>query len=122
MPITVDLEPNERAILTFADPYTFEEWQAAVKSLLVKGAAIRLLVDRRHATAPTREFVEGMVGFLGRHADQVKHWRAAVVTGSDAGFAVARMVAMMTEARSIQVDVQAFRNYDAAERWLTSEA
>lgn len=119
MAITFVVEPADRAILTFEDPYTFEEWQAAMQSLFTKGAFFRLLVDRRRAAPPTREFVERVVSFLTTHAAAVNHWRTAVVTNSDAAYGTARMIEMLAEARNVPAEVRAFRSYEEAERWLS---
>ena len=120
MPIHAATPPDGHAVLTFQDPYVFAEWEIAMQSL-INAKTERLLVDRRHAKAPSREFVERMTMFLLWHADQVEGWRTAVVTGDDAGYATARMVQMMTEARRLPARVQVFRTYEEAERWLTTE-
>ena len=120
MPIHTAAQPDGRAVLTFEDPYAFAEWEMAMQTLIT-GKIERLLVDRRRAKAPSREFVERLAMFLVWHADQVKGWRTAVVTGDDAGYATGRMIQMMMEARRLPALVQIFRTYEEAERWLTTE-
>jgi hypothetical protein len=120
MPIEVTHEAVNTVTLTFTDPYTFEEWTAALTPLLIAGPELRLLVDRSRSTAPTKDFVDRMVGFFQQHADKVKDWRAAVVTGSDVGYGVARMLEMTAEARQVPMRIRTFRSEDEARRWLTT--
>ncbi len=120
MPITVSAKSDAHVVFTFEDPYTFEEWVAAVTPFLTFGPGLRVLVDRSRSSAPSRDFVERMVSFFETHSARVKRWRAAIVTGSEAGYGVARMLELWTEARNIDVGIRAFRDPDAAERWLTT--
>ena len=120
MPITLVIERDRPPVLTFEDPYTIEQWIAAMESLLAAGPLSRVLIDRRSAAPPTRDFVERMVGFLGAHAQEVKGSRAAVVTSTDANFGVARMMELMTQARQIPTVIQGFRTWEDAQRWLLS--
>ncbi|MGB2713499.1 MAG: hypothetical protein WBC51_04925 [Vicinamibacterales bacterium] len=106
--------------ITFSDPYTFDEWLAAVSPLLAHGPTLRALVDRTRATAPSREFVDRMANFFQRNAEHTKGWRAAVVTGTDAGYGVARMLQLTNEARAVPMQLRAFRDFAEARRWLAS--
>jgi hypothetical protein len=99
MPITVSEESNALLTLTITDPYSFEDWQAALKPFLARQTPLRLLVDRRNASPPTREIVDRMVNFLASGAEHVKGWRVAVAAGSDAAYGVARMLELTAEAR-----------------------
>jgi hypothetical protein len=118
MPITVSARDEGPLVLTVEDPYTFEEWVAAATSVVSRGPGLRILIDRSRSSAPSRDIVERMVNFFERHTAQIKRWRAAIVTGSDAGYGVARMLELSTEARNIDVEIHAFRDHRAAERWL----
>lgn len=118
MPITVSTTDDGPVVLTVEDPYTFDEWVAAAKSILSRGPGLRILVDRSRSAAPSRDVVERMVNFFERNAPQMRRWRAAVVTGSEAGYGVARMLELSAEARNIDVEIHAFRDHHAAERWL----
>ena len=120
MPITVTEESDTFVTLTITDPYSFEDWQAALKPFLAKHTPLRLLVDRRNAAPPTGDIVERMAAFLGSSADQVKGWRAAVVADSDAAYGVARMLELTAEARGVPLRIQTFRSLDDAKRWLTT--
>lgn len=120
MPITVAEDSDGLVTLTITDPYTFEDWQTALKPFLTRRAPLRILVDRRHATAPTRDIVDRMVNFLGSSAEQVKGWRVAVAAGSDAAYGVARMLELTAEARAVPLSIQTFRSIDEAKRWLTT--
>ena len=120
MPITVAEAPNSLITLTIRDPFSFEDWQAVLKPFLARGGAVHLLVDRRNATAPTRDIVDRMVNFLGTNAEQVKGWRVAVATGSDEAYGVGRMLELTAQARGVPLRIQSFRSYEEAQRWLTS--
>ena len=89
-----------------------------MRSLIGSNPTGRLLVDRRTATAPSRQFVERMASFLERNARQLDGWRTAVVAGDDAGYGVGRMMQLTTEARQVAVQIRVFRTCEEAERWL----
>lgn len=118
MPITGVAQPDGRATLTFQDPYTFAEWASAMQSLLAIGRPLRLIVDRRTASPPPREFVDRMVQFMVQHASDVKSWRAAVVTASEVAYGMSRMLEMSAESREVAMTIRTFRSYEEAERWL----
>jgi hypothetical protein len=61
-----------------------------------------------------------LLTFIERHAEQMKRWRAAVVTSTDAGYGVARMLELSAEARNLAVQIRAFRDIRSAERWLAT--
>jgi hypothetical protein len=120
MPITVSAKAEAPVVLTVEDPYTFEQWLAVATPLLTSGPGLRLLVDRTRATAPSREFVDGMVAFCERHAYRIERWRMAIVTSSDVAYGVARMLELSAEARNVNIRIHAFRDMVAAESWLTT--
>jgi hypothetical protein len=121
MPITASEDSDGLVTLTITDPYSFEDWQAALKPFLARRTPLRLLVDRRAASPPSRDIVERMVNFLGRSADQVKGWRAAVAADGDAAYGVARMLEMTAEARGVPLRIRVFRSYEDARRWATTD-
>src|SRR5687768_9935751 len=98
MPVTVSEDANALVILTIRDPYTFEEWQAAITPFVTASKPLRILVDRRLASAPPRTMVERMVNCLAVNARAAKDWRVAVVAGTDATYGVARMIELIVEA------------------------
>ena len=118
MPITVTEDPTTHVTMTVTDPYTFEEWQAAVLPFATAARPLRLLIDRRHASAPSRTVVERMINCLTTHAEAAKTWRVAVVAPTDAGYGVARMIELTVEARGLAPCIAPFRSYDAARIWL----
>jgi len=125
VPVLVDSDVCGRfAVLTITDPYTFDEWRMAVEETLpsfpyVSTAA--LLVDRRNATAPTKDFVERMVSFFDLHARELHHGRAAIITNDALGFAMGRMTQLKSETFVPSLTIRTFRDYDAGVRWLTME-
>jgi hypothetical protein len=122
MPIVVDIDSSGCLVLTVENPYTFEDWIAALTPLLSRGPGLGLLVDRSRAMPPDRALVDRMVQFFLQHADKIKDWRAAVVTGSDVGYGVARMLEMTAEARKVPMHIQSFRTHEDARRWLQGES
>jgi hypothetical protein len=118
MPVTIDRDSHPHATITVTDPYTFEEWQAAMMPFATSAKPLRLLIDRSGATAPSRSVVEQMLNCLTAHARAAKDWRVAVVTPTDAGYGVARMIELTVEARGLATRIAPFRTYDAARLWL----
>lgn len=119
MPVTVSENQDAHITVTVTDPYTFEEWQAAILPFATRATPVRLLIDRRYASAPSRPIVERMINCLSAHAQAVKDWRVAVVTPTDAGYGVARMIELTAEARGLPARIAPFRSYADACRWLT---
>jgi hypothetical protein len=120
MPITVTEDANALVTLTITDPYTFEEWQAAVIPFATVAKPVRFLIDRRLATPPSRNVVERMLSCLAAHAGAARDWRVAVVAATDDGYGVARMIELTVEARGLPTRIAPFRSYDAARHWLTT--
>jgi hypothetical protein len=119
MPVTVSESQQPHVTITITDPYTFEEWQAAILPFATRSEPVRLLIDRRQATAPSRPIVERMINCLSAHAQAAKDWRVAVVTPTDAGYGVARMIELTVEARRLPPRIAPFRSYEAACLWLS---
>jgi hypothetical protein len=122
MPITVSAKPEAPVVVTVEDPYTFEEWLAAATPLLTSGPGLQLLIDRTRATAPSRDFVDGIVAFCEHYAPRIQRWRMAIVTSTDVGYGVARMIELSAEARRVNIRIHAFRDIVSARRWLTTSA
>lgn len=118
MPVTVAHDQDTHVTITITDPYTFEEWQATILPLVTIAKPLRLLIDRREASAPSRTIVERMINCLAAHAQNAKDWRVAVVTPTDAGYGVARMIELTVEARGLPARIAPFRSYEAACVWL----
>jgi hypothetical protein len=124
MPICWNVQPSSPwTVVTFSDPYTFQQWEAAfaeMKALRACEPWRRFLIDRRHSMPPTSEFVQMMVRAMSAHAAVTGHARVAVVVSSDAGFGMGRMAQMTAEASTAAISMRIFRSYEAAERWLES--
>lgn len=122
MPICWTVHPElQRTVVTFADPYTFQQWDAAFAEMIAARACEpwrTFLIDRRHSAPPTSQFVRMMSNTLSGHAARVGPARVAVVVGDDVGFGMGRMVQMNTEAINPAISMRIFRSYDEAERWL----
>ena len=121
MPVHVSAQPAY-AVMTYEDPYDFPQWEAAMHALIAANQDGKLLVDRRRASAPSKEFVARMASFLERQAEPLKGWRTAVVSGDDAGYGVGRMMQLTMEARRVAFRIRVFRTYEEAERWLAGQA
>jgi hypothetical protein len=122
MPISWEVEPTAgRTVVTLADPYTFQDWEQTISAMLAARACEpwhRFLVDRRHSTPPTTEFVRRMAEAFVKHAARFRGARVAVVVDTDVGFGMARMSQMMAESQVPEITIRAFRSFDEAGRWL----
>jgi hypothetical protein len=123
MPIAWRLDPDgRRASFTVSDPYTIDEWCAAVTAMLQDSPAndgLGVIVDRRGAAPPTRSFVDQMAAFFAARAHQVAGVRAAVVVDSETAYGMSRMTGLRSELESPGLTIRPFRSYEEAERWLT---
>src|SRR3954471_21903422 len=109
------------AILSITDPYTIEEWRTAARALLESEFCRehrRLLVDRRHAAAPTTAFVETMTHFFGAQRSELSGKHAAVLVADDAAFGMSRMTELLSQLKSPEMIIRTFRDYDTAVQWL----
>jgi hypothetical protein len=68
------------------------------------------------------EFVDEMVSFMSSRHGVLAGARMAIVTGSDAGFGMCRMLQLKVEARSPDISIHPCRSYDEAVAWLTVPA
>jgi hypothetical protein len=122
MPITWVVDPGERFLeLTVADPYTADEWRAAVLQVLDDPTFQQcraILVDRRHAEPPTTAFVATVVRFMAAHVDALA-LRTAVLVRDSAAFGMTRMTALTAEFESAKAIIHPFYDRDDAVRWLT---
>jgi hypothetical protein len=122
MPVAFTHDPAGRfAVLSVTDPYTIDDWKAAVMALLRDPVYIRrraVLVDRRQCEAPTAAFVAQMTAFAQSHAAAVTGMYVAAVVRDDAGFGMGRM----TELNNPGMRIRVFRGYPDAEEWLASHA
>ena len=124
MPIGWSVQPAlQCTVVTVADPCTFKQWEAAFAEMKVARACEpwrTFLIDRRHATPPTPEFVRMMVNALSGHGDQTGDIRVAIVVSNDVGFGMGRMAQMTVEATNAAISMRVFRTYEEAERWLAT--
>ena len=124
MPITWTFEPAQRfAVLSVVDPYTIEEWRAAVLAILeapVSREHVAILIDRRDTQPPTTEFVSQMTRFFAEHRGALSSARAAMVVRDEAGLGIARMTQLKSELDIPEISFRVFHSYDDAVRWLTA--
>ena len=118
------INPSQRrVILTITDPYTMDQWQAAIRAVLqhpnfVPGFGF--LVDRRACSAPSGEFIQKQIDFLaGQEPLRVPHRVALLVRPHDAAaYGMARMLEIRAEFLDTGIDHRIFQSVEAAERWL----
>ena len=124
MPITWAFDPTQRfALLSVADPYSMEEWRAAVLAILeapVSREHVAILIDRRDTELPTTEFVTEMNRFFAEHRETLSTARVAFVVRDEAGAGMARMTQLQSRLEIPDTTIRAFHSYDAAVRWLTT--
>jgi hypothetical protein len=122
VPIDWTVGPTERfVILTVIDPYTIEQWRAAMLATFDNPAFREhraLLVDRRGTEPVTTPFVAAMTQFFVAHRDRIAT-RTAIVVADEAGFGMGRMTALKAEFGTPEMAIQTFRDYADAVRWLT---
>src|SRR5262245_34258629 len=119
MPITWSHDRSRRRLwLTYTDPYTLDEW-AGVARAIADGAlpCATVLVDRRQASPPTREYVNAVVAFMERHARQFERVRGAVVVTDAASYGVSRMIETVAELLTL-ARLRVFEDYADAVAWL----
>ncbi len=125
VPIEWAVDPTERfVILTVIDPYTIEQWRAAILASFdspVFRTHRALLVDRRGTEPVTTAFVAAMTQFFMTHRDQVA-MRTAIVVADEAGFGMGRMTALKAEFGTPELSIETFRDYADAVRWITKSA
>jgi hypothetical protein len=79
--------------MSVSDPFTFEEWRAAMLAILaapISRPRLAFLVDRRHSTPVTTTFVNQMSAFFEEHQRALSHSIRAILVSDDAGFGMAR--------------------------------
>jgi hypothetical protein len=115
------VDPTGRfVILTVIDPYTIEQWRAAILATFDNPLFREhrtLLVDRRGTEPVTAAFVAAMTQFFTTHQDQIAI-RTAIVVDDEAGFGMGRMTALKAEFGSPDMTIETFRSYADAVRWL----
>ena len=89
----------------------------AILSAPISRPRFALLIDRRRSQPVTTAFVLEMRAFFQLHREALADSVAAIVADDDAGFGMARMTAL----RNPDATIEAFRSYDDAVAWLTSE-
>lgn len=123
MPITWAFDPTQRfALLSVADPYTMDEWRAAMLAILeapISREHVAMLIDRRDTEPPTPAFVIEMNRFFAEHTDTLSTARVAIVVRDD-GPGMARVTQLQSRLEMPDTTVRGFHSYDEAVRWLTT--
>jgi hypothetical protein len=125
MPLTWSVDPTERfVVLTIRDPYTLEQWTAAVLDLLenpVFRSTRAIVIDRRGVEAPSVGFVAPVIEFMAAHAADLARRAAVVVSNGDAAaFGMARMIALRAEFETPATKLRVFYGYADAVNWVTA--
>ena len=122
MPITwTEDSRNKWVVVTYTDPYTSADFTRALNDVLARRrtlGAVRMLVDRRNASAATGEFVERVISF---GTSEPKRWtdaRVALVVSGDAAFGMGRILQTRAELSMPSMAVSVFRDLPSAEVWL----
>jgi len=123
MPITWAFDSTQRfALLSVTDPYTLEEWRAAVLAIFeapVSREHVALLIDRRDTEPPTAEFVIEMNRFFAEHRNTLSTARVAIIV-RDNGAGMARVTQLLSQLETPDATIRGFHSYDEAVRWLTT--
>jgi len=122
MPVTWRVDSAEPfAVVSLADPYTFEEWCTAIRPLLndtLFQTYRAVLVDRRHAAPATTEFVNAVSDFMTAHRGQIAD-RTALLVADDTSFGMSRMTQLIADSRNPELKIRVFRSRDQAVAWLS---
>lgn len=98
------------------------EWVAVMDRALADPGyrtGMGFLMDRREITnLPTTAMIRDVLEFFAARASQMGSCRYASVTGDLAAYGMSRMKAILAEATTVEVG--AFSDIEAAERWLRS--
>ena len=124
MPVTYHYEPSRVAVFTFTDPVTFEEWRAAIDAAMADphyGPEVRLLSDRRAASAPTTEFTRQIAAMARvRPTLLAQHPVAIVVASADAAaYGMGRMQELLID--GVPHTMRTFYSYTEAVAWLNNQ-
>jgi hypothetical protein len=128
MPVACSIDlPRRRVVLTIVDPYSLDQWRAAVLEALADPEFVPgfgFLVDRRDCSAPTGDFVQRQIDFLAAQEPlRVRHRVAILVRPDDAAaYGMARMLEIRAGLRATSIEHRIFQRLDAAERWLSESA
>ena len=109
-------------MLTYTDPYSADDFSRVAADVAASGAfpCTSILIDRRLATAPTREYVDAVVASMASMAAALEGARGAVVVSDAAGYGMSRMVETLAELHALH-RLRVFEDYTAAMAWLDSD-
>ena len=121
MAITYRIDAGERIVyLATRGESNFAEWRDAMLAALSDPAYRRgfnFLSDRSEETdVPDPEFTRAAAQFVRQHRRDLGGARWAAVSASDAVFGMQRLFISLSAATG--VTVRAFRDHEAARRWL----
>jgi hypothetical protein len=125
MPVTYRYEPDNIVVFTFSDPVTVDEWRAAIVASLADPAytpEMRVLSDRRTATAPETVFVHQVATIVRANPELFTQHPCAILVGSSdaAAYGMARMKEILVD--TIPTGrIRTFRNYHDALAWLKAQ-
>ena len=128
MPVNWAIDsPQRRVVLTISDPYTLDQWRAAVRAVVEDRdftPGFGFLVDRRTCAAPSGEFVQRQIDFLATVEDlRVPHRVALVVHPDDAAaYGMARMLEIRASLGDMSIEHRIFKSIEAANGWLDAPA
>jgi hypothetical protein len=120
--ITAPDASHQFQIVLMTESCSAAECRATLDEAVASPAFVQhraLLVDRREAELVTVGFVDEMVSFLSTRSTALAGARMAIVTGTDAGFGMCRMLQLKVEARNPDITIRPCRSYDEAVAWLT---
>jgi hypothetical protein len=109
------------AVIVYADPYSVDEWNAALGEILshpISNPPLRLLIDRRYSEAPPGAFARQITTSIASERDRFAGGHVAIVTAGTAGLGAVRMAEIAIEEARLPCRVRGFREWTDAERWL----
>jgi hypothetical protein len=112
------------AVLVYTDPYTLEQSERAMSEIFAHPISlpdVRLLIDRRHCSAPLPDFVRGLVAFIDRYRDRLAGGRAAAVVSSASMNTAADLMERFVREHRFPHTMRTFHDWAEAEAWLQQD-
>lgn len=119
MPITWTFDTDvDAAVVTFTDPYGFDEWCALMDEILAAHPAPRFIADARDTKAPSTQLIDNVLHYFARRANDLAGSVVAIVTSDPGAYGMARMLEIRSEVTTLGITIRAFMAYAEAVAWI----
>lgn len=123
MAVTHSIDREARtAFLHYERNPRYDEWEAAMKSLLDDPAyepGFHIFLDRSKVEeAPDSDYVRKVISFIRHHGPQFPRSRWVAVVRNKANYGMERMAQLLSNGTNVEMSV--FTDKSEAEKWLRS--